>query len=41
MMTYIFMIDSVLPTGLKVLTHVIPVMERTQGLLGTLEVVFV
>jgi hypothetical protein len=40
-MTYIFMIDSVLPIGPKVLTHVIPVMKRTQGLFGTLEAVFV
>jgi hypothetical protein len=40
MMTYIFTIDYVLPTGPKVLAHVIPTMERTQGLLGTLEVIF-
>jgi hypothetical protein len=40
MMTYIFTIDSVLPTGSKVLTHIIPAMERTQGLFGTLEAVF-
>jgi hypothetical protein len=39
-MTYIFMIDFVLPTCPNVLAHVIPVMDRTQGLLGTLEVVF-
>jgi hypothetical protein len=39
-MTYIFTIDFVLPTDPKVLTHVIPIMERTQGLLDTLEVVF-
>jgi hypothetical protein len=39
-MTYIFMIDYVLTTCPKVLTHIIPVMERTQGLLGTLEAVF-
>jgi hypothetical protein len=39
-MTYIFMIDFVVPTGPKVLAHVIPTMERTQGLLGTLEAVF-
>jgi hypothetical protein len=38
MMTYIFM--TVLPPGPKVFTHVIPTMERTQGLLGTLEAVF-
>jgi hypothetical protein len=40
MMTYIFTIDSVLPTGPKVLPYVIPAMERNQGLLETLEVVF-
>jgi hypothetical protein len=40
MMTYIFMIDSILPTGPKMLAHVIPAMERTQGLLGTFEAVF-
>jgi hypothetical protein len=40
MMMYIFMIDYVLPTCLKVLAHVLPAMERTQGLLGTLEAVF-
>jgi hypothetical protein len=40
MMTYIFPIDSILSTCPKVLAHVIPIMERTQGLLGTLEVVF-
>jgi hypothetical protein len=40
MMTYTFMIDYVLPTCPKVLTHIIPAMERTQGLLGTLETVF-
>jgi hypothetical protein len=40
MMTYIFTIDSILPTGPKVLAHVLPTMERTQGLLGTLEAVF-
>jgi hypothetical protein len=39
-MTYIFMIDSVLPKYPKVLTHVIPTMERNQGLLGTLEAAF-
>jgi hypothetical protein len=39
-MTYIFMIDSVLFTCPKVLTHVIPVMERTQELIGALEAVF-
>jgi hypothetical protein len=40
MITYIFMIYSVLPTCTKVLAHVIPAMERTQGLLGTLEAIF-
>jgi hypothetical protein len=40
MMTYTFMIDFVLPTCPKVLTHVIPAMEGTQGLLGTLEAIF-
>jgi hypothetical protein len=40
MMTYIFTIDSVLPTGPKVLAHVISAMERAQWLLGTLEAVF-
>jgi hypothetical protein len=40
MMTYIFPIDFVLPTGLKVLAHIIPTMEGTQRLFDTLEVVF-
>jgi hypothetical protein len=40
MMTYNFTIDFVLPTYPKVLTHTIPTMERTQGLLGTLEAIF-
>jgi hypothetical protein len=40
MLTYMFMIDFVLSTCPKLLAHVIPVMEETQGLLGTLEVVF-
>jgi hypothetical protein len=40
MMTYIFTIESVLPTGHKVLVHIIPAMERTQGLLGTLKAIF-
>jgi hypothetical protein len=40
MMTYIFTIDYVLPTCTKVLAHVIPTMERTHGLLGTLEAIF-
>jgi hypothetical protein len=39
-MTYIFMIDFVLPTCPKVLAHIIPTMEGTKGLLGTLEAVF-
>jgi hypothetical protein len=39
-MIYTFTIDSILCIGPKVLAHVIPVMERTQGLLGTLEAVF-
>jgi hypothetical protein len=37
--TYFLMIDHVLSSDPKVLTHVIPTMERAQGLLGTLEVV--
>jgi hypothetical protein len=40
MLTYIFMIDFVLHTDPKVLAHIIPAMERTQGLLSTLEAVF-
>jgi hypothetical protein len=40
MITYIFTIDSILSTCPKVLAHVIPAMERTQGLLGALEAVF-
>jgi hypothetical protein len=40
MMAYIFMIDYVLSTCPKVLAHVIPAIERTQGLLDTLEAVF-
>jgi hypothetical protein len=40
MMTCIYTIDSVLPTGPKMLPHVIPAMERTQGLLGTIEAIF-
>jgi hypothetical protein len=39
-MTHILMIDYVLPTCPKVLAHVIPTMERIQGLLGTLEDIF-
>jgi hypothetical protein len=40
MMIYTFTIDYVLSTCPKVLTHVIPAMERTQRLLGTLEVIY-
>jgi hypothetical protein len=40
MITYIITIDHVLSTCPNVLAHIIPTMERTQGLLGTLEVVF-
>jgi hypothetical protein len=39
-MIYTFTIDYVLSTCPKVLTHVIPAMERTQRLLGTLEVIY-
>jgi hypothetical protein len=37
--TYFITIDHVLSSDSKVLTCVIPTMERAQGLLGTLEVV--
>jgi hypothetical protein len=37
MVTYFPLIDYVLPSDPKVLTHVIQTMERAQGLLGTLE----
>jgi hypothetical protein len=40
MMTYIFTIDFVLPTCPKALANIIPAMEGTQWLLGTLEAVF-
>jgi hypothetical protein len=40
MMTYIFTIDFVLSTCSKVLAHVIPTIEGTQGLFGTLEAIF-
>jgi hypothetical protein len=40
MTAYIFTIDFVLLTCPKVLAHIIPTMERTQGLLGTLEAIF-
>jgi hypothetical protein len=35
-----FTVEYVLPTCPKVLTQIISAMERTQGLLGTLEIVF-
>jgi hypothetical protein len=37
MVTYFLMIDYVLSNDPKVLAHVIPTMERGEGLLGTLE----
>jgi hypothetical protein len=40
MVTYFLTIDHVLSSGPQVLTRVIPTMERAQGLLDTLEVVF-
>jgi hypothetical protein len=40
MMTYIFTIDYVLSTCPKMLAHVIPIIERAQGLIGTLEAIF-
>jgi hypothetical protein len=40
MVTYFLMIDHVLSRDSKVLARVIPIVERAQGLLGTLEVVF-
>jgi hypothetical protein len=39
MVTYFLIIDHVLSSDPKVLAHVIPIMERAQGLLDTLEVV--
>jgi hypothetical protein len=39
MVTYFLTIDHVLSSNPQVLTHVIPTMERAQGLLDTLEVV--
>jgi hypothetical protein len=39
MVTYFLMIDHVLSSDPQVLTRVIPIIERAQGLLGTLEVV--
>jgi hypothetical protein len=40
MATYFLMIDHVLSSDPKVLAHLIPIMERAQGLFGTLEVIF-
>jgi hypothetical protein len=40
MVTYIFTIDHVLFSDPKVLARVIPTMDKAQGLLGTLEVIF-
>jgi hypothetical protein len=37
MVTYFLTIDYVLSSDPKVLARVIPIMERAQGLLGTLE----
>jgi hypothetical protein len=39
MVTYFLTIDHVLSSDPKVLARVIPIMERAQGLLGTLEIV--
>jgi hypothetical protein len=39
MITYFLTIDRVLSSDPQVLTRVISIMERAQGLLGTLEVV--
>jgi hypothetical protein len=39
MVTYFLTIDHVLSSDPKVLTYVIPTIERAQGLLGTVEVV--
>jgi hypothetical protein len=39
MVTYILTIDHVLSSDPKLLTYVIPTMERAHGLLGTLEVI--
>jgi hypothetical protein len=39
MVTYFLMIDHVLSSDPKVLAYVIPILERAQGLLDTLEVV--
>jgi hypothetical protein len=40
MMTYTFTIDFVLLTHPKVLAYIISIIERTRGLLGTLQTVF-
>jgi hypothetical protein len=40
MITYFLTIDYVLSSDPKVLTHVIPIIEREQGLLDTHEVEF-
>jgi hypothetical protein len=40
MVTYFLTIDHVLSNDPQVLTRIIPTMERVQGLLGTLEVIF-
>jgi hypothetical protein len=37
MITYFLTIDHVLSSDPKVLAHVIPIIERAQGLLGTLK----
>jgi hypothetical protein len=39
MVTYFLTIDHVLSSDLKVLARIIPIMERAQGLLGTLKVI--
>jgi hypothetical protein len=39
MVTYFLTVDHVLSSDPQVLAHVIPIMERAQGLLDTLEVV--
>jgi hypothetical protein len=40
MVTYFLTIDHVLSSDPQVLARVIPIIERAQGLLGTLEIVF-
>jgi hypothetical protein len=37
MVTYFLTIDHIMSSDPKVLAHIIPIMERVQGLLGTLE----